>query len=129
AGRRAARQRAGDRGRCAYLLGLVDPVLGPVLSAAAVRGRRHRVQPAVRRRAGQGRAAPGAHPGGAGAAGRDIWGGRGTRDEGRVTAARVVRWLWGTSPAARVARLRRGRPEPACSCWTTRTSCWGSRAT
>src|SRR5881275_897235 len=29
----------------------------------------------------------------------------GTGDEGRVSAARVVQWLWGTSAAARVTRL------------------------
>src|SRR5207302_1222052 len=84
--------------------------LGVPRGAWVVAARRRRgaaracAPPAAGRRAGPdpGRAA---RPGGAGAAGRDIWGGRGTRDEGRVTAARVVRWLWGTSPAARVARL------------------------
>src|SRR5690242_10004473 len=104
-GRGPARKRAGDRGRRAGVLRLVDPLVGPILPAAAVRGGGHRVQPAVRGRAGQGRVAAGPLAGGAGAAGRDLRPGRGTRDEGRVSPARVVRWLWGTSPTARVARL------------------------
>src|SRR5256886_9228124 len=104
AGRGPTRQRARDRGGRAPLLRLVAPVLGPVLPAAPVRGRGDRVQPAVRGRAGQGRATAGANPRGGGAQAGDLWG-RGTREEGQVTAARVVQWLWGTSPAARVTRL------------------------
>src|SRR5205823_7719638 len=43
--------------------------------------------------------------GGAGAEGRDVRRGRGTRDRGLLSAARLVHWLWGGSPVARVARL------------------------
>src|SRR5690242_4446166 len=97
AGRGAARERGGDcRGRSTFL-GVVDRVVGSILSAPAVRPGGGQVQRAVRRGSRQGVAASRDDHRGAGAAGRDV-------RRGSVTAAQVISWLWGPSTAARLTR-------------------------
>src|SRR6266566_4986815 len=97
-GRGATRQRVGGRRGRTGLVGVVDRVVGSVLPAAAVRQGGRRVQRTLRPGRGKRGVAPRDHRGGTGAAGGDV------RGE-PVSAARVAHWLWGTSAAARVARV------------------------
>src|SRR2546425_560704 len=97
-GRGATRQRVGDRRGRAGLVGVVDRVVGSVLPAAAVRQGGRRVQRTLRPGRGKRGVTPRDHRGGTGAAGGDV------RGE-PVSATRVAHWLWGASPAARVARV------------------------
>src|SRR5256712_12700428 len=103
AGCGAARQRGGDRCGRAGLVGVVDRVVGSVLPAQTVRQGGDRVQRAVRRGGGKGGVASRNDRGRAGTERCDVRQARGRR--GRVNAARVVRWLWGGSRGARVARV------------------------
>src|SRR5882762_6309581 len=97
AGRGAARERGGDCCGRPSFLGVVDRVVGSVLPAPAVRPGGDQVQRAVRGGSRKGGAASRDDHGRAGAAGRDV-------RRGTVTAARVISWLWGPSPAARLTR-------------------------
>src|SRR5882762_228107 len=107
AGRGATCRRGCDRRGRAGIVRVVDRVMGSVLPAPTVRQSGDQVQRAVRRGSGQTGVASRDDGGGAGAAGGDVRGARGAREgeDGRVTATQVLHWLWGGSPAARVARV------------------------
>src|SRR2546425_11448511 len=91
----------------AGLVRVVDRVMGSVLPAPTVRQGGDQVQCAVRRGSGKRGVASRDDGGGAGAAGGDVRGERGTREgeDGRMTATHVLHWLWGGSRAARVVRV------------------------
>src|SRR3989441_262266 len=102
----ACERRCHRRGR-AGLVRVVDRVMGSVLPAPTVRQGGDQVQCAVRRGSGKRGVASRDDGGGAGAAGGDVRGERGTREgeDGRMTATHVLHWLWGGSRAARVVRV------------------------